>query len=79
MARDLHDSVSQALYSVVLGARTGRAYVESRDLVQTQQALDFVLAQAEVAFANMRELIFELRPDALEHRRPDSDYRAPAR
>ena len=66
LARDLHDSVSQALYCVVLGARTGRAYVESRDPVQAQQALDFVLSQAEVAFANMRELIFEYRPDALD-------------
>ena len=66
LARDLHDSVSQALYCVVLGARTGQAQVESRDPVQAQQALDFVLSQAEVAFANMRELIFEYRPDALD-------------
>ena len=66
LARDLHDSVSQALYCVVLGARTGQACVESRDPLQAQQALDFVLSQAEVAFANMRELIFEYRPDALD-------------
>jgi signal transduction histidine kinase len=65
LARDLHDSVSQALYGMTLGARTARALVE-KDPTRATEALDYVLSLAEAAFAEMRAVIFDLRPDSVE-------------
>ncbi len=62
LARELHDSVSQALYSIALHAR--RALVE-RDPGKLAGTLDQLLAQARAAQAEMRALIFELRPESL--------------
>lgn len=65
IARELHDSVSQALYGIALGARTARTLVD-RDPAQAAGPLDYVLSLAEAALAEMRALIFELRPETLE-------------
>lgn len=65
LARELHDSVSQALYGIALGARTARELLD-RDPVQATEPLDYVLSLAEAGLAEMRALIFELRPEALE-------------
>lgn len=64
LARELHDSVSQALYGIALGARTARTLVD-RDPSQLVEPLDYVLSLAEAGMAEMRALIFELRPEAL--------------
>jgi PAS domain S-box-containing protein len=65
LARELHDSVSQTLYGIVLGSRTAAAQLH-RDVSQAEEALNYVLSLAAAAFAEMRALIFELRPDSLE-------------
>ena len=65
LARELHDSVSQALYGIGLGARTARALVES-DPRKAIPAMDYVLQLAEAGLTEMRALIFELRPESLE-------------
>lgn len=65
LARELHDSVSQALYGIALGARTGRALLD-RDPARAAEPLDYVLSLAEAGLAEMRALIFELRPESLE-------------
>jgi len=65
LARELHDSVSQALYGIALGARTARALVD-RDPAQAVEPLDYVLSLADAGLAEMRALIFELRPETLE-------------
>lgn len=64
LARELHDSVSQALYGIALGARTARALVD-RDPARVAQPLDYVLSLAEAGLTEMRALIFELRPESL--------------
>jgi PAS domain S-box-containing protein len=64
LARELHDSVSQALYGIGLGARTARTLLD-RDPSRAAEPLDYVLSLAEAALAEMRALIFELRPDSL--------------
>lgn len=64
IARELHDSVSQALYGIGLGARTARALLD-RDPSQAVEPVEYVLSLAEAGLAEMRALIFELRPDAL--------------
>jgi signal transduction histidine kinase len=65
LARELHDSVSQALYGISLGAHTARKALE-QDPTQVAEPLDYVLSLAEAALAEMRALIFELRPESLE-------------
>lgn len=65
IARELHDSVSQALYGISLGAHTARERLNTQPAL-AQQPLDYLLSLAEAALAEMRALIFELRPDSLE-------------
>jgi GAF domain-containing protein/anti-sigma regulatory factor (Ser/Thr protein kinase) len=65
LARELHDSVSQALYGIALGARTARTQLD-RDPAKVADPLDYVLSLAEAGLAEMRALIFELRPESLE-------------
>ncbi len=65
LARELHDSVSQALYSIVLGSHAAEKQLD-RDPEQARQALDYVQDLAEAGLAEMRALIFELRPEVLE-------------
>jgi PAS domain S-box-containing protein len=65
LARELHDSVSQALYGIALGARTARTLLE-RDPGAAAEPIDYVLTLANAGMAEMRALLFELRPDSLE-------------
>jgi len=65
LARELHDSVSQALYGITLGTHTARTLLE-RDASRAAEPLNYVLSLAEAALAEMRALIFELRPESLE-------------
>jgi PAS domain S-box-containing protein len=71
LARELHDSVSQVLYGVGLGTRTARTLLDravgAPELKSSlAEPLDYVLSLAEAGLAEMRALIFELRPDSLE-------------
>ncbi len=66
LARELHDSVSQALYGIALGARTARTLLDRGDPERVAGPLDYVLSLAEAGLDEMRALIFELRPESLE-------------
>lgn len=65
LARDLHDAVSQLLFSVVLEAETAAALVE-HDPAAARERLRRVRDQAREALQEMRALIFQLRPPDLE-------------
>ncbi len=65
LARELHDSVSQVLYGISLGAHTARE-AQASEPEQVTPALDYVITLAEAGLAEMRALIFELRPESLE-------------
>src|SRR5256885_605592 len=65
LARELHDSVSQALYGISLGAHTAKETLES-DPEQALTSIDYILTLTEAGLAEMRALIFELRPESLE-------------
>jgi PAS domain S-box-containing protein len=65
LARELHDSVSQALYGIGLGAYTALRQLESEPARATE-AMEYVLSLAEAGLTEMRALIFELRPDSLQ-------------
>lgn len=65
LARDLHDSVSQAIYGLSLGANTALTLFDT-DRTKALEALNYTLGLAHTALVEMRALIFELRPDSLE-------------
>lgn len=65
LSRELHDSVSQALYGIGLGARTALAQVQ-KNPQRLESTLNYVLALAESGLADMRALVHELRPELLE-------------
>ncbi|MCB0173085.1 MAG: sensor histidine kinase, partial [Anaerolineae bacterium] len=65
LARELHDSVSQALYGIALGTRTARMLLD-RDPTKLAEPLDYIMNLAEAGLTEMRALIFELRPEILE-------------
>ncbi|NEA25485.1 GAF domain-containing sensor histidine kinase [Actinomadura bangladeshensis] len=61
MARELHDAVAQKLFSLRLTARTAAALAE-RDAARTVRELAQVERLAAEALAELRAVIFELRP-----------------
>lgn len=68
LARELHDSVSQALFSMTLHARTGERQLADVGLGPDTPAAQTMRQLAELtqgALAEMRALIFEMRPGAL--------------
>ncbi|HEX2729645.1 MAG TPA: PAS domain S-box protein, partial [Rubrobacteraceae bacterium] len=65
LARELHDSVSQALYGITLGADAARKLLD-RDPDRAAGPVDYILSLAHAGLAEMRALIFELRPESLE-------------
>ena len=64
LARDLHDSVSQTIFSLTLTAQAARILME-RDPARVPAQLDHLQALAKNALAEMRSLIEHLRPDSL--------------
>lgn len=61
LARELHDAVAQKLFSLRLTARTAAALAE-KDPVRTVEELEQVERLAADALAELRAVIFELRP-----------------
>jgi signal transduction histidine kinase len=70
LARELHDSVSQSLYGIGLGTHTVLELLErngaEKITAELRPALTYTLSLAKAALAEMRALIFELRPESLE-------------
>ena len=63
-SRELHDSVSQALYAISLGGQTARELLGT-DAAAAAEPIDYVVSLADAALAEMRAMIFDLRPEAL--------------
>jgi signal transduction histidine kinase len=66
LARDLHDSVTQALYGITLHAQAARRLLSSGDGASAADSLRALQNTAQEALDEMRLLIFELRPPVLE-------------
>ena len=64
LARDLHDSVSQLLFSMTLTAQAARVQIE-KNPARTAVQLERLQETAQAALAEMRALIFQLRPPGL--------------
>jgi signal transduction histidine kinase len=70
LARDLHDSVTQTLYSLTLTAEAlPRVWEKHPD--QAQEALNNLHRRARGALGEMRTLLFELRPAMLLEKAPN--------
>jgi PAS domain S-box-containing protein len=68
LARELHDSVSQSLYAIQMGANMARDRLD-QDPAAAGQPMDYVMRLAEASQAEMRAVISELRPESLETER----------
>jgi signal transduction histidine kinase len=66
LARDLHDSVTQSLYGVSLYAEVAAQLLKSGELEKAGKNLQELKAMALDALAEMRLLIYELRPSVFE-------------
>ena len=66
LARELHDSVAQALYSISLFTDATRMALETNKLEVVKQHLGELVELSREAMSDMRLLIFELRPPVLE-------------
>lgn len=66
LARDLHDSVTQALYGITLHAQAVRRLLAAGDVTAAADSLRVLQDTAQEALDEMRLLIFELRPPLLE-------------
>ncbi|MFO7255591.1 histidine kinase [Limnochorda sp.] len=65
LARDLHDSISQSLFSLNLLAQGARKLIH-RDPEEAARALEEIQALAQESLQAMRSLIWQLRPEGLE-------------
>ncbi len=66
LAGDLHDSVTQGLYGIVLHADAAKGQLSVGEISQAVTYLDEIRAAGKEGLAEMRLLIFELRPPVLE-------------
>ena len=64
LARELHDSVTQIIFSLTLSAQAARILIE-RDLTRAKSELDNMQELAQSALAEMRTLIQELHPHSI--------------
>jgi two-component system, NarL family, sensor kinase len=64
LARDLHDSVNQLLFSLMLTARGAKEMTTDERMEET---LDYIQQLAQEALQEMRSLIWQLRPQGLEN------------
>ncbi len=65
LARELHDSVTQALYSATLFAEAGQRMAKAGDMEKVQAYLDEVGDTSRQALREMRLLLHKLRPSSL--------------
>jgi signal transduction histidine kinase len=65
LARDLHDSLVQKLFGVVLAAKSASTLLE-RDAAEARAQVDRLGELAQDAISELRSLVFQLRPAAIE-------------
>lgn len=65
LSRELHDSVSQSLFGIALGTRTALEQLTQAPEA-ARSALTYSVDLAAIALAEMRALIFTMRPETIE-------------
>jgi len=66
LGRELHDSVTQSLYGISLYAQAATGKININELEQAMQYLEDIQNTAQESLADMRLLIYELKPPILE-------------
>jgi signal transduction histidine kinase len=66
LARELHDAVTQSLYSLTLFAETGQRALRNGDYSDAESHFTELSKTAQSALREMRLLLYELRPLELE-------------
>src|SRR5262249_1059832 len=66
-ARDLHDSVTQSLYSLALFAEAAHRHAIAGNSQRAAHYLERLHTTAQQALIEMRLMVHQLRPRALEH------------
>lgn len=66
LSRELHDSVTQSLYGICLYAQAASGKILLHEIEQARQYMDDIQNTAQESLADMRLLIYELRPPILE-------------
>jgi len=66
LARDLHDSVTQSLYSLTLFAEAASEELDAGEVETTKSHLKDLRETSRQALQEMRLMVFELRPPELE-------------
>jgi signal transduction histidine kinase/ligand-binding sensor domain-containing protein len=67
LARDLHDSVTQSIYSLTLLSEAGQRMIANEDFVQIKENQTRLGEISQQALQEMRLLVYELRPQILEN------------
>jgi signal transduction histidine kinase len=65
LARDLHDSVTQSIYSLTLLAEAGQRMIKNGDIQQAESNHFRLREIAQQALQEMRLMVYELRPQVL--------------
>jgi signal transduction histidine kinase len=65
IARELHDSVTQSLYSLTLFSETAKRMMDAGDPVETRRYLDEIADSSQQALKEMRLLVYKLRPGGM--------------
>lgn len=65
LASELHDTVSQELYSISLGAQNALEILDSEASHEARASIEHVIRRAAAAIIEMRTLIFELSSETL--------------
>lgn len=68
LARDLHDAVTQSLYSLTLVAEAARRHAQAGDRAAANEFIDRLGELAQQSLKEMRLLVFELSPTDLEEK-----------
>ena len=66
LGRELHDSVTQSLYGITLYAQAAAGKLSAHQLERTRQYIEDIQNTAQESLADMRLLIYELRPPVLD-------------
>jgi signal transduction histidine kinase len=66
LARELHDTVSQLLYGMSMSAHSAREALKGDDANEAMVEVERIIQYAAVGMAELRTLLVELRPEALE-------------
>jgi GAF domain-containing protein len=66
LARELHDAMTQSLYSLTLMADAARKFSDEKKWARSEHYLRLVGDTAQQVLKEMRMLVYELRPSALE-------------